>query len=143
MIKPSLTAQIYYSPMFRETAIVLGGSDPNAWAGIRRSIDYLIEHGRASVRPDVGWHIRESSFGPNSGEVRWPDPEYQSEYSGKAWRGLFVSNRDCDWIVFGVLGNKVASPGGTDAWYRDAARETDEFARTVHNAANLPNFQNE
>ena len=91
------------------------------------AVRYLSEFGRSAVAPDVKWGLEVSRYRADSGEVRWPNPEYQDEHPGKAWRGLFVAATDMSWIIFTVLGNKH----GVDDWYDRLVAESDAIAEAI------------
>lgn len=115
----------HFSSVFKRTAEQLALEGPDLWEGLRQTLIYLREFRRGAVAPDVRWGISQSVYGPNCGEVRWPDPEVQSQFAGDAWRGLFVAHPDDDWYVFTVLGNKA---GRGNAWYDSAVPLSDELA---------------
>ncbi len=130
----------HYSSAFKQSAEWLAAADPLAWAGIRAAIRYLLEFKRAAAAPDVRWHIVRSQFGAHCGEVRWPDPESQSEHPDDAWRGLFVAHPDDDWYVFTVLGNKAGTDRSGNDWYTSAVARSDEIARTAIVVLGLSGF---
>lgn len=113
-------------------------SNRQAAEGIGAAIIYLTEHRRAAVGPYVEWTLALSTYGTCSGEIRWPDPEYQSEYAETAWRGLFVTNPDCDWFLFTVLGNKARYSSGSRAWYDHAVSESDDIASNAATVLFMP-----
>ncbi|MDE0676097.1 MAG: hypothetical protein OXH42_02005 [Acidimicrobiaceae bacterium] len=121
----------HYSSAFKQSAERLADASPLAWAGIRAAIRYLLEFKRAAVAPDVRWHIVQSEFGTHCGEIRWPDPEAQSEHPDDAWRGLFVAHPNDDWYVFTVLGNKAGTDRSGNDWYASAVSRSDEIVRTA------------
>lgn len=114
-----------------QSAERLAVANPGAWVGLRAAIQYLLEFKRAAVAPDVRWRIVESRYGRHCGEIRWPDPEVQSEHPNDAWRGLFVAHPSNDWYVFTVLGNKAGAGRGGNDWYSDAVPRSDEITRTA------------
>lgn len=116
----------------------LAVSDMQAAEGVGAAIIYLTEHGRAAVGPYVEWTLARSAFGSCSGEIRWPNPEYQLEHVDTAWRGLFVTNPECDWFLFTVLGNKARYPAGSRAWYDHAVQESDNIASGASNVLTIP-----
>lgn len=119
------------SRTFRQSAERLAAADPLAWAGIRAAMQYLLDFKRAAVAPDVRWHIVQSEFGRHCGEIRWPDPEFQSEHPDDAWRGLFVAHPNDDWYVFTVLGNKAGADRSGNNWYTSAVALSDEIAHSA------------
>jgi len=106
---------------------ILRDGDKSAAVGVVAAVRYLAEFGRSAVAPDVKWRLEVSRYRADSGEVRWPDPEYQDEHPGQAWRGLFVAATDMSWIIFTVLGNKH----GADDWYDRFVTESDAVAEAI------------
>lgn len=130
----------HYSSAFKQSAERLAAINPLAWVGIQAAIRYLLEFKRAAVAPDVRWHIVQSEFRTHSGEVRWPDPESQSEHPDDAWRGLFVAHPSDEWYVFTVLGNKAGTGRSGSDWYTSAAARSDQLARSAISVLGLADF---
>lgn len=129
--------KFHYSPPFMESARQLSGNDPEGWAGLTAAIEYLREFNRGAVAPDVKWHIAQSAFAEDCGEIRWPNPENQADYPDMALRGLFVAHPTDEWYVFTVLGNKAGGPVQGNAWYDRAIKQSDEIVRRAIEALNL------
>lgn len=129
-----------FSPQFRQALEHLHAADREAFAGLRAAIWYLNEHRRGALAPDVKWKLAQSAFGPNSGEIRWSNPEYQAERPRKAWRGLFVTNATGEWLLFTVLGNKAIHQAGSAAWYDINTAESDRIANDYQARFPLQNF---
>jgi len=121
--------KFHYSPSFIESARQLSTTNPMAWAGLTAAIEYLREFKRAAVAPDVKWHIAQSEFAQDCGEIRWPNPEDQSDHPNTALRGLLVAHPTDEWYVFTVLGNKASGTHQGSAWYDLAIKQSDETAR--------------
>ncbi len=140
MGRPSQPLVLRLSPQFKASAQQLSETDGGAYAGVLAATFHLAEHGRASIHPYVEWGMATSDFRDNSGEIRWPDPEDQSDYPDCAWRGLFVTNPNRDWFLLTLLGNKARYPAGSRAWYDVAVPKSDRIARAYNNVLNLPDF---
>ena len=125
---------------FVESARQLSGTDPVAWAGLTAAIGYLRNFKREAAAPDVRWHIMESEYGKDCGEIRWPNPEEQTDHPGTALRGLFVAFPSDEWYVFTVLGNKATGPLQGNAWYRAAVPRSDEIVGQAIQALKLTYF---
>lgn len=136
----SVEPAFFNSRSFVESAKQLASSDGEAWAGIVATRHYLREFRRAAVAPDVQWHIVQSAFGEHCGELRWPNPEDQAAYPGKAIRGLFVAHPSDEWYVFTLLGNKASGRHRGGDWYDLAVAESDRIAYQAIKALDLTPF---
>lgn len=120
--------RLLLSVQFNATALDIGERRPDVATALGPVLTYLVEHGRQAAGPDVEWHIRTSRYQSHSGEIRWPDPQLQSEYPNDAWRGLFVAATDTRWILLTLLGNKAVGPHQGNAWYDQAVPVADQIA---------------
>lgn len=89
------------------------------------------------------WHIAQSEFGPDCGEIRWPNPEDQNDHPDTALRGLFVCHPSAEWYVFTVLGNKANGRHRGNAWYGPAIELSDKIARHAIEALTTPPISTE
>ena len=124
----------HFSQQFKTAAERLSADRPELWDGIVQTLVYLREFRRGAVAPDIRWEIGQSVYGPNCGELRWPDPEIQRKYPADAWRGLFVAHPEDDWYVFTVLGNKA---GLGNRWYDLAVSESDALVQVAVSSLRL------
>jgi len=127
----------HYSRAFLESARQLDAGYPSAWVGIVAAREYLRQFGRAAVAPDVRWHIAQSVFGADCGELRWPNPEDQVGHPDLAIRGLFVAHPNDLWYVFTLLGNKAVGAHRGNDWYDHVVEQSDHTARQAVTALNL------
>lgn len=130
----------YFSTQFKAAAERIAADKPVLWDGIRETLTYLIHFRHQAIAPDVRWGIALSAYGRQCGEIRWPDPEIQSDYPNDAWRGLFVAHPNDDWYVFTVLGNKARSG---NAWYDKAVPESDAVVDRAIEQLGLQPFPSE
>lgn len=124
-----MTPDFHYSASFVESAKQINASNPLAWAGLVAAIEYLRRFKRSAVAPDVRWGVALSEFGADAGEIRWPDPESQTQHSETALRGLFVAHPSDEWYVFTLLGNKAKGLRRGNAWYPHAVAQSDRTTR--------------
>lgn len=129
--------KFHYAASFIEPARHLSATDPMAWSGLTAAIEYLREFKRTAVAPDVKWHIAQSDFAQDCGEIRWPNPENQADHPSTALRGLFIAHPSDEWYVFTMLGNKASGSHRGNAWYEPAVKQSDETARRAIDALKL------